>query len=278
MKTKGFIYLISIFLVMILTSCEEEHIRTEFGDSVGFADDYYFISAKQDFTYLEIPVTHRSINVLGSKAEIEIVSGEGTPVNIATIDRTELNFDESDTIIVKLSLNYSSLIEDQVFSVTLRFTDKYLQYRYGGYEEVTVEMTKWRPRRMSDFIGTYTVEAVSNYEPGSWDEAWEVTTEADDTDPNKLLITGIAGSDVAVEAILDFDNLTITIPYGQDIGDVYGYGATLLYNSNADLEILASDLTGSLYENNNFMIDYMVMWENDAGWDWDIFTPEFTKQ
>ncbi|MFC2152731.1 hypothetical protein ACFLSE_09395 [Bacteroidota bacterium] len=277
MKTKGFIYLISIIFVLLSTSCEEEHIMTKMGDSAGFAEDFYFKSVKTDDNYIDVRVLHNSINVTGSKAEIEVVAADGTNASFVTLDKTVLNFDDSDTVTVRLTFDYASLVEDVNYSVTLKFTNKYLGYLYGGHEETVIDFSKWRPRRMDDFVGTYTVDAVSNYNPGAWDEEWTVTTAAHATDATKLLITGIAGSTVAVEAIMDFDALTITIPYGQDIGDVYGYGVTLLYNSNASLDILTTDLTGTLYENNNFVIDYMVMWEDDQGWDWDIFTPMFTK-
>ena len=277
MKTNGFIYILSIIFAILMASCDDEHEMTKYKDTVSFVEDYYFVSAKADFTSLAIPVTHRSINTNGSKAEIQVVVADGTPANLVTLDKTVVSFDSEDTVMVNLSLDYNSLVEDQVFSVTLQFTDKYLEHGFGGYDEVVVEMTKWRARRMSDFVGTYNVHALSNYQPGAWDESWTVTTTADATDPNKLLLTGIAGSDVAVEAIMDFENLSITIPYGQDVGDVYGYGATVLYNSNADLDILVSDLTGTLFENNNFVIDYRDMYEADQGWDWDIFTPTFTK-
>ncbi len=278
MKTKGFIYLVSAFLVLLLASCEEDHIMTKYtGDAVGFVEDYYFQSVKADFTYLEIPVAHNNLNKSGSKAEVEMTLSEGTSANLVSLNTTMLDFDVADTIILQLSIDLASLVEDVEYSISLTFTDTYLQHEVNGFEEVVIEFSKWRPRRITDFVGTYTVDAVSNYEPGDWDEEWEVTTEAHATDPNILLITGIAFSEVAVEATLDFDALTITIPYGLDIGDVYGYGSTILYNSNADLELIEENLTGTLFENNNFEIDYMMMYFPGEGWDWDIFTPMFNK-
>ena len=278
MKTKGFIYIASIIFALLFSSCEEEHMMTKIGDSAGFVEEFYFFSVKQDQNFIDIQVIHNSINVAGSKAEIELVAAEGTNAGWITMDKTLIDFDESDTVMVRLTFDLASLTEDVNYSVSLQFTDQYLGYLYGGYEEVTIDFAKWRARRMSDFVGTYDVEAVSNYEPGDWDESWTVTTEAHATDPNILLITGIAGSDVAIEATLDFDNLTVTIPYEQDLGDVYGYGSTLLYNSNANLEMISADLTGTLFENNNFEIDFMMMYFPAEGWDWDIFTPSFTKQ
>lgn len=278
MKTKGFIYIISILFVVLLSSCEEDHIMTKFNDTAGFVQSSYFISAKSDFTYLEIPICHRSIDQTGSKAEIQVIPAEGTPANLVTLDKTIIDFDLSDTVIVKLTLNYNSLIEDQVFSVTIGFTDKYLQYGYGGYEETVVEMTKWRARRMSDFVGTYDAEAISGYSPGSWDEEWtDITTVADATDNTKLLITGIAGSTETVEAFLDFDAMTITIPAGQLIGDVYGYGNMYIFNFDGSA-ITSDDLVGTLYESNDFYFEYMVPYQLDEGWDWDIFTTTFYKQ
>ena len=65
---------------------------TKFNDTVGFVESSYFISAKSDFTYLEIPVTHRSINQSGSQAEIEVVVSEGTPANLVSLDKLMVGF------------------------------------------------------------------------------------------------------------------------------------------------------------------------------------------
>ncbi|HKL41110.1 MAG TPA: hypothetical protein VJ962_00790 [Clostridia bacterium] len=279
MKTKNIFYIVSVFLIFVFTSCEDEHEMTKYSDTVSFVEESYFITAKEDFSFIQIPVTHRSINTTGSQAEIEIVAEEGSPANVISLDKNVVNFDEADTVMIKLTLDYNSLIEDEVFTYKLKFTDKYLEYGYGGYEEVTVEVTKWRPRVMSDFVGTYNAYAVSNVSPGEYDEEWpSITTVADETDDTKLLITGIAGSTIAVEAYLDFEALTITIPAGQLIGDVYGYGDTYIYNSSDGSDVTVDDLVGTLYENNNFSFDYMALYLFGYQAYWDIFTPTFTKQ
>ncbi|NOQ26553.1 MAG: hypothetical protein GQ564_14435 [Bacteroidales bacterium] len=283
MKTKGFIYLVSAILVLLVASCEEDHIMTKYtGDAVGFVEDYYFQSVKADFTYLEIPVAHNNLNKSGSKAEVEITLSEGTSANLVSLNTTMLDFDVADTIILQLSIDLASLVEDVEYSISLTFTDAYLQHEVNGSEEVTVEFSKWRPRRQSDYVGDYTVEAVSNIDPGNWDEEWAVTAEADALDVTKITLTGIAYSDLPINAVLDYDAMTITIPAGQHVGDSYGEGYDMYiynYDENADV-FLRTDLVGTLYENGDFSFDYCAMMygdTDDPDYVWDLFTPTFYK-
>jgi hypothetical protein len=277
MKTKGLIYILSLIFVLLSTSCEEDHIMTKYtGDAASFLKESYVISIKPDFEYLEIPVFHKSINQSGSKLEIEVVASEGTASDIFSIDKTVFDFNEADTLITKLSIDYTKLTEFTDYSVTLNFTDTYLDVAYDGYESVTISFAKYS--RIYEWVGNYTVDAVSNYDPGNWDESWSVTTKA--TDPTHLEIIGIAGSEIPINATLNTDPgiMTITIPYGQDIGDVYDNGATLIYNSNEALEKLESDLIGTINEDGSFSFDYMMLYfPPPEDWDWDIFTPMFNK-
>jgi hypothetical protein len=277
MKTKGFIYLAITIFALLFSSCEEDHIMTKYtGDAVGFVEDYYFQSVKADFTYMEIPVAHNNINVVGSKAEVEITLSEGTGANLVSLNTTMLDFDIADTIMLQLSIDLASLVEDVVYSISLTFTDAYLQHEVNGFEEVTVEFSKWRPRRQSDYVGDYTVEAVSNILPGEWDEEWEVTTEADALDVTKITIKGIIDSDVPVNAVLDYDAMTITIPAGQ-----YVYDDMYIYNyDEASKVYIRTDLVGTLHENGDFSFDYWAIMYGDTDNPddaYDLFTPMFNK-
>ena len=66
--------------------------------------------------------------------------------------------------------------------------------------------------------------------PERWDEDWNVITEADPDNINKLLITGVGGAGSGpIKATLDLQEMTITLAPGQALGDVYGYGNISVY-------------------------------------------------
>ncbi len=180
MKTKGLIYSFYI-LLLLLASCEKEHIMTKFKDSAGFVGKSHSISVKTDFTYYEISVVHRSIDAEGSKAELKITPAENSE-SLVTLDKTILDFDESDTIKVKLSVDQSKLVDDITYSVAITFTDEYLQHGYGGYDTTVVEITKFQ-YLTPGLEGTWTGKENYNYTT-LYDI--NVTVEVLDADNNKI--------------------------------------------------------------------------------------------
>lgn len=213
MKTKGFIYLISIFLVMILASCEEEHIGTKYTDGAAFIGESFFKSATESFS-IEIPVTHRSINETG-KAEVEIIASEGSPLNVITLDKTIVDFSISDTVIITATIDYNSLIIDQTFKYTLQFTDQYLPAGYGGSDEYVIEVTKFKPALITDFVGTWS---GTEYYP-DYDFTDDISVTIEQKDATTLIVKADAGMPGFMSAIFDSWGETFITGYGLD-GDI----------------------------------------------------------
>ncbi|MCB2197725.1 MAG: hypothetical protein KQH79_17840 [Bacteroidetes bacterium] len=231
MKTKGFIYIILMCFIIMFAACEEEHIMTKYTDGAAFIGSGIFKSATEDLT-LEIAVTHRSINEDG-KAEIELVASDGSPLNAISLDKTMVDFSVSDTVIITASIDHDNLVIDQTFTYTLRFTDKYLQAGYGGSDEYVIEVTKFKPAQITDFVGTWSgTEYYPAYEftddiSGITIEQKDATTlivKADSGIPGfmseifeswgETFITGY-GLEGDIELIINLTNGDITIETGQ---------------------------------------------------------------
>lgn len=144
---------------------------------------------------------------------------------------------------------------------------------------------------LKNWIGTYTVAAVSYGSPGAWDESWTVTTVPVATDVTKLSMTGIAGSSAAVIATFDTDAMTVTIDSPSAIAGGEGYDNTSLYYATDELLAIASgDVTanmltaasaetivGTIEADGTIKIDRMCIILDDYVYAWDCFNTTWTK-
>jgi len=150
---------------------------------------------------------------------------------------------------------------------------------------------------LKQWIGTYTVRAVSYGNPGGWDEAWTVLTSAVEGKLNQLAITGLGdGSTEPLIATIDKEALTISIEGAQDLGAAYGQdnGAVKLYYGTAELlaQVYAGEevtstmlstasrikITGTLEADGTIHLDKMAMILTEYDWCWDVFDTTWTKQ
>ncbi len=144
---------------------------------------------------------------------------------------------------------------------------------------------------LKNWIGTYTVAAVSYGSPGAWDEEWTVTTSAVASDITKLSIVGIAGSATPVIATLDKENLTIEMISPTYLGPIYGYDNGSVYYATDELLAVASGyvtagmltaaeaftITGTIAEDGTILIDRMCITLDDYVYIWDCFNTTWTK-
>ncbi len=134
---------------------------------------------------------------------------------------------------------------------------------------------------LKNWIGTYDVAAASYGSPGAWDESWVVTTSPVIGDVTKLQMVGIGGGDLPVIASFDTDAMTITIEPGQDAGDAYAYGPTIIYWGYTDLSDFedTKPLTGTIQNDGTITVDNWCHNLSDYGrYIWDVFNTTWTKQ
>jgi len=147
---------------------------------------------------------------------------------------------------------------------------------------------------LKNWIGTYTVAAVSYGSPGAWDESWTVTTVPVATDVTKLSITGISGPGSGpVIATLNSTAMTIEIASAQALGAAYGAdnGPASIYYATDELLAIASGyvtanmltaasaekIVGTIEADGTIKIDRMCIILDDYVYAWDCFNTTWTK-
>jgi hypothetical protein len=168
--------------------------------------------------------------------------------------------------------------------VTLNIPAELLSIGYGNPNaEVTASWTI--ALTLADLVGSYNVNAVSYSNPGAWDEFWTATVELVPGNDTALAITIDAGGGGGISFLagFDVDALTILIPEGSNAGDLYGYGATLIYGSDA-VNYLGGDVYGTITSGNSFAIDEMGIYLPEYDWGdgtfgafWDAFSTTWSK-
>ncbi len=129
---------------------------------------------------------------------------------------------------------------------------------------------------LQSWIGTYTVDAASYGNPGTWDEVWAVDIASVAGDVTSLAITIDAGGGGGVPFLASFDAgaMTVTISPGTMVGNLYGYGPTAIYYGDyATLDEFAN-VVGTIAADGTILIDNLTMILTDFGLVnglWDAF-------
>jgi hypothetical protein len=156
-----------------------------------------------------------------------------------------------------------------------------------GYGNPNAEVTaSWIiALTLDDLVGDYSVDAVSYFSPGVYDEVWTATVELVPGNDTALSITLDAGGGGGVSFLAGFDveSLAVVIPAGTDAGDLYGYGATVIYGSDA-ATYLGGAVYGTITGAGSFALDelgmYLADYDNGDGTYgilWDAFNTTWTK-
>ena len=145
---------------------------------------------------------------------------------------------------------------------------------------------------LKPWIGTYDVEAVSYSAPGTYDEAWVVTTTAGDT-PTTPKASGIAFGTGSVVIEFNTEDMTVEIESGQELFDVYpddGPYAGSIYFGTDDLiddaggytttSILTAaegiKMTGTFTNEGVITIEKVAIILSDYVYCWDVFDTTWT--
>jgi hypothetical protein len=136
---------------------------------------------------------------------------------------------------------------------------------------------------LKNWIGSYSVVALSYGNPGGWDEAWTVTTSTVEGELAQLSLVINTGNGGGEPFLAEFDQeeMTISIPGGTDAGNIYGYGPTAMYAGDywnyLDKE---SAIVGTIADDGTILIDEITMILSNYG-DvdglWDAFNTTWTK-
>lgn len=211
--------------------------------------------------------------------DITLTYDDGVDILIKSVMASEVSAAGND-LTISQSYNAPPGVE-----VTLDIPAELFEVGYGNPNaEVTatwnIELT------LADLVGNYTVNAVSYANPGVWDEVWTATVAevpGNDTALSIVLDAGIGGG-IAFLAKFDVVAWEVTITAGTDAGDLYGYGPTLIYESDGTYIDGSAPVLGSIAGANGFSIDLVGMYLPDYDWGdgtygalWDAFNTTWTK-
>ncbi len=285
---KKYIYKSIMFVLAlgVFAACESDPVMFDSSKSfVAFEDKTADVQESPDEAVVQIPVTVGAVPGSPSvTVDFEVSEDdsaiEGEDFEILN-DSRSLTFDEgfgTEYILVK-AIDNDEFTGDKNFSIQL--TGNSENYPLGSVSSVAVTVVD-DEHPLAQWIGTYSVEALSYGNPGPWDEAWgNVQTKPNPDDVNALLISGIGGGPKAIVATFDVEEMTITIQPGANVGDAYGYGDVLMYHGNNELVVdEAEPMVGEISEDGSIHIDFigMVLTGANEGYVWDVFDTYWTKQ
>jgi len=284
MKKSIFKSLLILFTILMVTGCEENLILFDGSKKVvGFSSTSVVI--KENAGTGDIMVYLGSEAGATANVDFEISNDgfdspavEGVDFTIAS---TNIQLTTGEVAIVV------NVIDNDVFGGDLKFRLTLLPgtgYELTKAKSVVVTISD-DEHPLKNWIGTYDVDAPSFTVPGSWDEAWVVTTSPVEGHPDQLSLEGVGLSGTSLIATLDTDAMTITIAPGQDIGlayaawgyDVEGVDEITVYYGYEDLSWDPElEIVGTLEANGDMTIDGWCHIQNGAVW--DVFNTTWTKR
>lgn len=175
-------------------------------------------------------------------------------------------------------------IDNDIFTGTLpliiNLTSNTQNYPFGVTKSHTLSIID-NEHPLGNWIGTYSVVALSYGNPGSWDEFWTVTSSAVDGDVESLEMVIDAGNGGGIPFLvgIDIEEMTISIGAGTDVGDLYGYGPTAMHVGDFSFVDPDATVVGSIEADGTIKIDELAMILTDYGFDggyWDAFNTTWT--
>lgn len=190
-----------------------------------------------------------------------------------------------DTIFIK-TIDNDLYETDKAFNIVL--TSNSADYKLGlanstiGMTVVCTIVDDEHP--LANWIGTYAVAAdsygdvASDKADGAWDEAWTVETSSDPDDVNNLILIGIASSIIPITGVVDLNDNTITLKFGDSIGDVYGEGDMSISKGDTTGGSVRADIIGIINNDGSLNIDLFAINLATGASTWDSFNTTWTKQ
>lgn len=210
--------------------------------------------------------------------DITLSYDDGLNLLTRSVLASELSVDGNELTIA------ASYVPSPGMSITLDIPEDILGIGIGNPNaEFTASWTA--QLSLADMVGSYSVAAVSGFNPGAYDEVWAATVELVPGNDTALSITidAGAGGGLAFLAGFNVDSMSIIIPAGTNAGDLYGYGITAIYSSDAATYV-GGDVFGTITGANGFTIDllgmYLLDYDNGDGTFgtlWDAFSTTWTK-
>lgn len=284
-----FILAVAMFMV---TSCDDNYpvMYDESNIIVGMSGTV--LSVKEDATgsfslYLG-GVTGTESTDVTLQVSVDGISKPAIEGTDFTLSTKSVNLAVGTASVTVTPVNNDIFTGNKQFRVSIASNSK--NYDVAAQESILVTIVD-DEHPLKTWIGSYTVAAVSYYEPGTYDEEWDVTASAVASDVTKLSLVGIAGSTTPVIATLNTTNMTIEITSPSDLGAIYGYDSGSAYYATDEILAIASGyvtagmltaaeshkITGTIEADGTIKIDRMCIVLDDYVYAWDCFNTTWTK-
>ena len=218
------------------------------------------VSVSFDFDEASEAVEGEHFNLVNSSNTLDISDGWG-------FDTIWIEPIDNDVFTGNLSLiiNLTSNTQDYPFGVTSSHTLTILDNEHP----------------LGNWIGTYSVVALSYGNPGPWDESWTVSSSAvpGDVESLSMVINAGNGGGTPFLVKIDTEAMTITIGAGTEAGNLYGYGPTAMYVGDYATIDIESPVVGTIEADGTIKIDKIAMILTDYGFSggyWDAFNTTWT--
>jgi len=182
-------------------------------------------------------------------------------------------------------------IDNDIFtgdlSLIINLTSNTNNYAFGVTKSHTLTIID-NEHPLGDWIGTYSVTATDHWSYFG-PETWTVTTGADPSDVNNLIVTGI-GNDpsknggyseiTSITGVVDLDAKTIKFSAGSEIGTHSAYsGPIAVYLGDAAGNIYEEPIVGDINDDGSIYIDNLGILfggAQNAGLTWGVFETTWT--
>ncbi|HDR88692.1 MAG TPA: hypothetical protein ENN63_03550 [Bacteroidetes bacterium] len=280
---KNYIIKLSLVLsvVLLFAACEQERIMFDTSLAVvGFQSDAFDIpEAEGDSIILYLGATS---GTAPTEVTLEVsTEGHANPAiegEDYTIESKQVTLEVGVTKVAIIPVDNDIFTGDKTFTVTIVSNSKDYEQAVQRSAVVTIKDDE---HPLNQWIGTYDVFAASYGSPGAWDENWVVTTSPVAGNPDQLQLLGVGGGDQPIIATFDPEEMTITIAPGQNAGNAYGYGPTIVYWGETDLSGFDEEepLVGDIEADGSMSVDRWTMVLQDYGnYIWDCFNTTWTKR
>jgi hypothetical protein len=225
------------------------------------------VSVTFDFDEASVAVEGEDFTLVNSSNTLDFSSGWGyDTIWIQPIDNDIFTGD------IPLIINLTSNTQSYAFGVTKSHTLTIIDNEHP----------------LGDWIGTYSVTATDHWSYFGA-ETWTVTTAADPSDVNNLIVTGI-GNDpsknggysevTSITGVVDLDAKTITFSAGSEIGTHSAFsGPIAVYLGDPAGNIYEEPIVGEISDDGGIYIDnlgILFVGGLNEGLTWGVFETTWT--
>jgi hypothetical protein len=280
--------------VTLLVSCEADYIM--------FDSSKNFVAFPADKTTVLEPGGAVAIPVYvvalkGSPAITVDFDFDATDISNAAVEGVDFTLvNDSKTLSFPQGWGYDTIwiqpIDNDIFEgnklVYVVLQSNSQNYQFGANSSLSVTFID-DEHPLKAWIGTYTVEAL-DYSSYFGPEVWTVKTEADPSDLNNLLVTGI-GNDPSknggysevktIVGVVDTDAKTITFTSGSEIGTHGAFSGPIeIYHGDEDGNVYEEPIVGVIDDDGSIYVDLLgikFVGGLNAGLTWGVYETTWTK-